>query len=109
MSFATKSWITRSSTFGAKSTRMAAKISGRSENADCTAPPFRLSVFTDSAIWMSKRIDSIIATWTDAERLDLAVRGIVDKQLMFDQLTGKSARKSERCRTVNRHRGKGQS
>jgi len=28
---------------------------------------------------------------TDAERFDLAVRGIVGKRLMFDQLTGKIA------------------
>lgn len=27
---------------------------------------------------------------TDAERFDLAVRGIVGKRLMFDQLTGKT-------------------
>ena len=38
---------------------------------------------------MSKPIASTIASLTDAERFDIAVRGIVGKRLTFEQLTGK--------------------
>jgi len=40
---------------------------------------------------------------TDGERFDLAVNGIFDKRLTFDQLTRKK-RKRESCRTTSRRR-----
>jgi hypothetical protein len=36
-------------------------------------------------------INSIVRHLTDAERFDIAVRGIVGKRLTFEQLTGKEA------------------
>jgi hypothetical protein len=66
--------------------------------ASVSVEPFHLFRYLDEQLYRFNN-----RHMTDAERFDMAVRGIVGKRLMFDQLRGKSARKRERCHTVNRH------
>jgi hypothetical protein len=53
--------------------------------------PFHLFRYLDEQVYRFKN-----RKMTDAERFDLAVRGIVGKRLTFDQLSGKTATEASR-------------